>query len=120
MEALGVPAAGDRDELDRDLRDELDDAGFLSSCVGNPSGRGDLGAGQSHAAARGVRTWGDPYLVDDTFVDVSAEDIPADLRPGRHPRHGCIFPYNRKIQSALWRLLGGCARGEVRLFSALR
>ena len=82
MEAVGVSAHRNWYEFHRDLRNELDDARFLSPSFGNPSRWPDRVACEPDISTGGVRDWNNPDLLGDLVVDVPAEDICKDLTLG--------------------------------------
>src|SRR3954468_19064973 len=83
MAAMGLSAAGDRGELDRRLRDELDDGGFRQGSAATPRRPGAVPrAGRpvhAGAAGRGDRAG----VLDHPAVDVPQQDLRTHLIRGR-------------------------------------
>ena len=76
---MGVPAGGDRNELDCRLRDELDDGEFFWRRRGTPLWMGALGFGEPDFPACNPRFCGDLDLLARPVLDVPAQDFPEDL-----------------------------------------
>ncbi len=83
LAALGVSAAGDRRQLDRDLRHELDDRALC--VVGPPPARRRGAICDSWRPVRAGAAWhcGPARVLDDPVLDVPAEDLFEDLKPQR-------------------------------------
>ena len=79
MAQVVVLLPGDRRELDRDLRHELDDRALRHVRAGPPSRAGAVRGARATLRAGAARRRDARGVLGDSVVDVSAEDLPADL-----------------------------------------
>ena len=79
MAALGISAGRGRNEFDRYLSNELDDARLLPFCIADTFRGSDIGDYSISTSSCGVWNWRDADILDDFVVDVSTEDLLTNL-----------------------------------------
>jgi hypothetical protein len=79
VEAMGISADSDRNELDCDLCDDLDHVRIFQQCNRSALWERSGGGGGAYFSARAPRFPGDTVFLVHPVLDVPAEDIFKDM-----------------------------------------